>query len=65
MRLRRSLKIASTSMSKNFLTIGSRGSRLALWQADKIKAGLLELNPGFEIQIEIIKTTGDVKPDPL
>src|SRR5690349_15126069 len=47
------------------LIIGSRGSRLALWQAEKIKQGLLDLNPGFEVQIEIIKTTGDVKPDPL
>src|SRR5690242_7640127 len=65
MRLRRSLKIASTSMSRNVLIIGSRGSRLALWQAEKIKAGLLDLNPGLEIQIEIVKTTGDVKSDPL
>lgn len=47
------------------LVIGSRGSRLALWQAENARARLLELNPGFEIQIEIIKTTGDVKPDPL
>jgi hydroxymethylbilane synthase len=52
-------------MSKDSLTIGSRGSRLALWQAEKIKQGLLALNPGLEIQIEIIKTTGDVKSDPL
>ena len=65
MRLRRSLMIASTSMSRNVLIIGSRGSRLALWQAEKIKAGLLDLNPGLEIQIEIVKTTGDVKSDPL
>src|SRR5690349_17669287 len=52
-------------MSKDVLILGSRGSRLALWQAEKTKDGLLELNPGLEIQIEIIKTTGDVKPDPL
>lgn len=47
------------------LIIGSRGSRLALWQAEQAKARLIDLNPGFEIQIEVIKTTGDVKPDPL
>ena len=47
------------------LIIGSRGSRLALWQAEQAKAQLLGLNPGFEIEIEVIKTTGDVKPDPL
>jgi hydroxymethylbilane synthase len=47
------------------LIIGSRGSRLALWQAEQAKAQLLALNPGLEIEIEVIKTTGDVKPDPL
>jgi hydroxymethylbilane synthase len=36
-----------------------------LWQAEKIREGLIRLNPGLEIQIEVIKTTGDVKPDPL
>jgi hydroxymethylbilane synthase len=39
------------------LRIGSRGSQLALWQANHIKA-LLEAR-GHSIQIEIIKTTGD------
>jgi hydroxymethylbilane synthase len=36
-----------------------------LWQAEKIKEGLIRENPGLEIQIDVIKTTGDVKPDPL
>jgi hydroxymethylbilane synthase len=39
------------------LRIGSRGSQLALWQANHIKA-LLEAR-GHQVQIEIIKTTGD------
>jgi hydroxymethylbilane synthase len=39
------------------LRIGSRGSALALWQANHI-AGLLREN-GQEVTIEIIKTTGD------
>jgi hydroxymethylbilane synthase len=39
------------------LRIGSRGSQLALWQAHHI-AGLLR-GQGHEIEIEIIKTTGD------
>ena len=52
-------------MSRNILTIGSRGSRLALWQAEQARDHLIRLNPGFQIKIEIIKTTGDVKPDPL
>lgn len=47
------------------LVIGSRGSKLALWQAEQAKARLLALNPEIEARIEIIKTTGDVKTDPL
>lgn len=39
------------------LRIGSRGSQLALWQADHV-AGLLRAR-GHEVEIEIIKTTGD------
>lgn len=39
------------------LRIGSRGSQLALWQANHI-AGLLRAT-GHSVEIEIIKTTGD------
>ncbi len=39
------------------LVIGSRGSRLALWQAHWVKARLEDL--GEECRIEIIHTTGD------
>jgi hydroxymethylbilane synthase len=39
------------------LRIGSRGSQLALWQANHIKA-LLEQR-GHKVEIKIIKTTGD------
>jgi hydroxymethylbilane synthase len=39
------------------LRIGSRGSQLALWQAHHISALLRE--QGHEIELEIIKTTGD------
>jgi hydroxymethylbilane synthase len=39
------------------LRIGSRGSQLALWQANHIAARLRER--GHEVEIEIIKTTGD------
>jgi hydroxymethylbilane synthase len=47
------------------LVIGSRGSKLALWQAEHARERLLQLIPQIEIRIEIIKTTGDVKKDPL
>ncbi len=39
------------------LVIGSRGSKLALWQARHIAARLKEL--GVESRIEVIRTTGD------
>src|SRR5512146_713293 len=39
------------------LRIGSRGSQLALWQANHI-AGLLKAN-GHHVEVEIIRTTGD------
>src|SRR5579864_1095394 len=39
------------------LRIGSRGSQLALWQANHV-AGLLQAQ-GHSIEIQVIKTTGD------
>src|SRR4026208_2636918 len=47
------------------LVIGSRGSKLALWQAEQARERLRLLNPQIDVHIEIIKTTGDVKSDPL
>jgi hydroxymethylbilane synthase len=43
------------------LRIGSRGSQLALWQANHISALLRER--GHQVEIEIIKTTGDKVTD--
>lgn len=48
---------------KALLRIGSRGSRLALWQANWVKDNLLSLHDGLEVRIEIIKTSGDVMRD--
>jgi len=50
---------------KDSLVIGSRGSKLALIQSQMVKAELELLHPSLEVRIEIIKTTGDVKTDPL
>jgi hydroxymethylbilane synthase len=44
---------------KSVLTIGSRGSRLALWQAECIKAALEAHHRQLTVNILIIKTTGD------
>ena len=45
------------------LVIGSRGSKLALWQAEHVQSQLQAAD--LTVRIEIIKTTGDVKTDPL
>ena len=47
------------------VVIGSRGSKLALWQAEQARQRLRSIHPQLEINIEIIKTTGDVQSDPL
>lgn len=48
---------------KSRLTIGSRGSRLALWQAEWVRERLNRAHPPLEVQIEIIKTSGDMQKD--
>ncbi len=50
---------------KNLLVIGSRGSKLALWQAKWIQTLISHFHPEVTADIEIIKTTGDVKTEPL
>jgi hydroxymethylbilane synthase len=45
---------------KDRLVIGSRGSKLALWQAEWVKARLEALHPRAQVSVEIIKTSGDV-----
>ena len=45
------------------LIIGSRGSKLALWQSNQIKAALENLHSELTIEIEIIRTTGDKLPE--
>ncbi len=41
------------------LKLGTRGSRLALAQAEKVKNTLTELHEDLEVEIVIIKTSGD------
>ena len=43
----------------NSLVIGTRGSQLALWQAQFIKNRLERHFPSLEVSLKIIKTTGD------
>ena len=46
-------------MTKNKVVIGTRASKLALWQAEWVKAELERMNPGLEVELNKIKTTGD------
>ncbi len=41
------------------LIIGTRGSKLALWQAEWVASELRRLNPDLQVELERIKTTGD------
>ena len=41
------------------IRIGTRGSKLALWQANRVKMGILAHFPEIECQIVPITTKGD------
>ena len=45
---------------RDYFIIGSRGSKLALWQSEWVKARLAAERPEAENRIEVIKTSGDV-----
>ena len=45
---------------RSTLTIATRGSRLALWQAEHIKSCLQAIAPELEIRLNVIKTKGDI-----
>ena len=42
------------------IIIGTRGSKLAIWQAQWVKSSLLALHPRLSVELRIIKTTGDI-----
>lgn len=44
---------------KGTITIGTRGSKLALWQAEWVKSEIQKLYPDLVIELNKIKTTGD------
>ncbi len=44
---------------KKSIKIGTRGSKLALWQANWVKSALISINPSLSVDLIIIKTKGD------
>jgi hydroxymethylbilane synthase len=45
--------------SPSRVTIATRGSDLALWQSRWVRERLLEAHPGIDVELRIIKTSGD------
>jgi hydroxymethylbilane synthase len=41
------------------IVIATRGSQLALWQAEHLKARMLGVSPGLDVEFNVIKTSGD------
>lgn len=48
---------------KEQLVIGTRGSKLALWQAEWVCAELAVCAPWLDVRVEVIKTSGDIMKD--
>lgn len=46
-------------MSNKRLVIATRGSRLALWQAEHVRDRILAVDPDRLVELEVIKTLGD------
>lgn len=51
--------MSSENGSRTSLVIGTRGSQLAIWQAEWVQARLQELAPHLSIRLERIQTSGD------
>lgn len=45
------------------LIIATRGSALALWQANHVKEALETANPGLTVSLNVVKTKGDIIQD--
>lgn len=52
----------SSTPQQKLLKVGTRGSRLALTQAEMVCAALRSAHPGLETEIVVIKAQGDWKP---
>lgn len=47
-------------MLKQTITIATRGSRLALWQSEYVRARILERYPDLTVNLLVLKTKGDI-----
>ena len=53
------VRVTEEAMPTETLRIGSRGSQLALWQANWVASRLRAIHPGLDVTIVPIKTHGD------
>jgi hydroxymethylbilane synthase len=53
------LGVSIPTTSRSSLVIGTRGSRLAVWQAEWVQARLREIAPTVRVTLKRIKTSGD------
>ncbi len=51
--------VSRTKGRRSSLVIGTRGSQLALWQAEWVKARLRDIAPSMSVQLRKIQTSGD------
>lgn len=51
--------MSERTTTDSVIRIATRGSRLALWQAEHVRDRLLRLNPGLAVELIVMKTTGD------
>ena len=42
------------------VVIGTRGSALALWQAETVRDRLIAAHPELDVELRVVKTTGDI-----
>ena len=45
------------------VVVGTRGSQLAMWQANRVVSGLRQAHPNLDIVLQVVKTEGDQKAD--
>jgi hydroxymethylbilane synthase len=53
------LRRMRTLMTGRTITIGTRGSQLALWQANWVRDAIHRFQPDLNVELETIKTRGD------
>ncbi|MEX2584135.1 MAG: hydroxymethylbilane synthase [Gemmatimonadota bacterium] len=46
-------------MTPKLLRIATRGSQLAMWQAENVRDALIAVHPDLQVEVEIVRTTGD------